>query len=272
MKTALVTGCSGGIGRAVTQALLDDGWRVVGVSRRVVPGLDRQARFVGCWGDLHFGAVAVPNLRRVSIEVLDAVVHCAATQHPVGPIRSSDQLAWAESIQINLIGTYHVVRGSLPYLERSPDARILLFSGGGAFSPRPNYSAYAAAKAGVVALMEALAGELPPGITVNCVAPGFVATPIHTVTLAAGADVVGEQEYAHANRPDTGQRAEVVACVRHLLSPAAARLTGKTIAVGWDPWDQITPATVPFFNSSDIWTRTRVKAQHVPIDSAGVDL
>lgn len=260
-RLIVVTGCSRGIGRAITEMLIADGDAVIGLSRTAPPST---AGLYWYQWDAQTGGTLADILASEGIDDLDALVHCVGTQEPVGPIATSDPEAWASSVNTNLIGTYRTVRAALPALEHARDARILLFSGGGAFSPRPNFSAYGASKAGVVALMEALAGEVPENISVNCVAPGYVATEIHAPTLAAGEEKVGMLEYQHANRGDTGQMASVVACVRHLLSPDARGLTGKSISVPWDPWYEINPLTVAFFNKSSVWTRTRVKAQETP--------
>lgn len=253
-KTALVTGVSRGIGAAIADMLIADGWSVIGLSRTAPPPKDGLYWF--CW-DAGVGWGIDEILESTGTDVLDAVIHCAASQEPVGSIRDSDPYAWSKALYENLFGTYAVVTSSLPALERSPDARILLFSGGGSFSPRPNYSAYAASKAGVVALMEALAGELPPNVTANCVAPGFVPTEIHAPTLAAGPAIVGPEEFRHATRTGEGAMETVVDCVRHLLSPATRGLSGRTISAPFDDWANLDPATVPLVMASPAGTRTR---------------
>ena len=258
MKPALVTGVSRGIGAAVADMLIADGWSVIGLSRTAPPQKDGLYWFR--WDAGTGGLTDIADiLGMTGIDVLDAVIHCAASQEPVGPIRDSDAVSWADAIYANLIGTYDVVRDTLPVLERSPDARILLMSGGGSFSPRPNYSAYAASKAGVVALMECLAGELPPNVTANCVAPGFVPTGIHAPTLAAGPGIVGPEEYRHATRAGEGAMETVVACVRHLLSPRTRGLSGRTVSAPHDDWASLTPLTVPLVMTSPAGTRTRHK-------------
>ena len=164
--------------------------------------------------------------------------------------------------QIGLVGSYNVVRLLLPQMHGSRDGRILLFAGGGAFSPRARFSAYACAKAGVVRLAETLAEELEgTSVSVNCVAPGFVPTPIHETTLQAGRRLAGV-EYDRVIRDvayDDGSRlAQVVACIRHLLSPSTRGLSGKTVAAQFDDWEHLTPFTVPEVMSSDLWTARRV--------------
>jgi NAD(P)-dependent dehydrogenase (short-subunit alcohol dehydrogenase family) len=263
-RHALVTGCSRGIGLAVTEALLGDGWRVYGAAR-TAPTIDHPAfRYV------ETDVAALESVERLATTIqadldgrpLDAVIHCAVVQDPVGPLEETDPPAWAQAIQIGLIGSYNVVRLLLPQLHGSRDGRILLFAGGGAFSPRARFSAYACAKAGVVRLAETLAEELSGStVTVNCVAPGFVPTPIHETTLRAGRRLAGP-EYDRVIRDvayDDGSRlARVVACIRHLLSPSTRGLSGKTVAAQFDDWEHLTPFTIPELMASDLWTARRV--------------
>lgn len=248
MKRALITGCSSGIGRAVTHALLDDGWHVVGISRRR-PGLTHEA-FIWQPTDLR----ARWRLYRLGTPVLDALVHCAAVR-PRGDFQTMLASVWLDTVQTNLLGTYRVVRAALPYLERSEDGRILLFSGGGAFNPQPDYSAYAVSKAGVVSMMETLAAELSNNcaITVNCVSPGYVPTPMHGLV-----------------DQDSPEMERAVACVLHLLSPSAKGLTGKTISAEYDGWQQISQETVPFLNASKMGTRERHKVWPMEADGTYV--
>jgi NAD(P)-dependent dehydrogenase (short-subunit alcohol dehydrogenase family) len=201
VKRAFISGCSSGIGRAVAASLLADGWAVVGASRR----------YPQCFRDEpHFDweAVEVSSAYRMDAATfrfedrLDALVHCAAVQGPIGGLDDCDIGAWLACVRTNLLGTYHAVRVALPYLRRAEDARILLLAGGGAFNARPGYSAYAASKAGVVSLMETLAEELKgTSVGVNCVSPGYVPTPMHGL-------------------PDEGspQMERAVACIRHCCS------------------------------------------------------
>jgi NAD(P)-dependent dehydrogenase (short-subunit alcohol dehydrogenase family) len=250
VKRAFVSGCSSGIGRAVAASLLADGWAVVGASRR----------YPQCFRDEpHFDweAVEVSSAYRMDAATfrfedrLDALVHCAAVQGPIGGLDDCDIGAWLGCVRTNLLGTYHAVRVALPYLRRSEDARILLLAGGGAFNARPGYSAYAASKAGVVSLMETLAEELKgTSVGVNCVSPGYVPTPMHGL-------------------PDEGspQMERAVACIRHLLAPETRGVTGRTISAEYDGWASITPETVPFLMASQMGTRTRHKVW--PLESDG---
>jgi NAD(P)-dependent dehydrogenase (short-subunit alcohol dehydrogenase family) len=263
-RHALVTGCSRGIGLAVREALLGDSWRVYGAAR-TAPALDHPEF---SFAETDVAALASVERLRDAVEAdlagrpLDAVIHCAVVQSPVGPLEETDPNEWAKSIQIGLVGSYNVVRLMLPQLHGSRSGRILLFAGGGAFSPRARFSAYACAKAGVVRLAETLAEELKgTSVTVNCVAPGFVPTPIHETTLKAGRRLAGA-EYDRVIRDvayDDGSRLpRVVACIRHLLSPSTRSLRGETVAAQFDDWEHLTPFTVPEVMATEVWTARRV--------------
>lgn len=261
MRKALVTGCSRGIGHALTLALLADGWRVHGASR-TRPEIEHE-RF--SWGPVDLDlAYQVKNLRAdLRGEPLDALVHCAATYGPIGPVAEADWIDWSRALDVNLLGTFLVLKAALPLLRQSDDARALLLSGGGAFTARPCAAAYAATKAGVVALAEALAVEERGRVAVNCVAPGFVPTAIHRAVLDAGRERGGPawEETVRALAGNDGtEMARAVDCIRHLLSDDARGLTGKSVSAAWDDWRSITAEAVPALNASRVWTRDRVTA------------
>src|SRR5262249_9635289 len=101
-------------------------------------------------------------------------------------------IGWWQTIETNLRGAFLIAQHMVPLLRNGNWPRLINFSGGGAFSPLANYSAYACAKAAIVRLTECLAEELAPAnIRVNAVAPGFVPTEMHQATLAAGESRAG---------------------------------------------------------------------------------
>ncbi len=252
MKRALVTGASHGIGLEITRMLLAEGWRVGGVSRTLPHLWNADGRFG--WFEVDVSSPESAALfSRWLPSTLDAVVHCAAIQGPIGPFWENDSADWVQTVTTNLIGAHNVVRAALPALQQSQDGRILLFAGGGAFNPRPNYSAYAVSKAGVVSLMETLAEELrDTSVTVNCVSPGFVPTGLDPHAPVLGQDPDGSIAMARA-----------VACVRHLLSPQTRGLSGKTVSAEFDDWQSISPLTVASVNASVQGTRSRHTIQQV---------
>ena len=113
----------------------------------------------------------------------------AGVYGPMGAIEDVDWDAWTKAVEINLYGTILPIRAIIPHFKANGGGKIVNLSGGGATSPLPNISAYAASKSAVVRMTETLAGELAAHkITVNAVAPGALNTPLQDELLAAGPD------------------------------------------------------------------------------------
>jgi 3-oxoacyl-[acyl-carrier protein] reductase len=171
-------------------------------------------------------------------------VNAAGVYGPIGRTWEVDPEAWWRAHEINVRGTLLACRAALPAMVAGGHGRIINFSGGGATSPLPRFSAYAASKAAVVRLTETLAEELrDQGITVNAIAPGAVDTRLQDEVIAAG-DRAGEL-YGRMRRlrehGEGGVPAELPAALAvFLATDAAAGITGKLISAphdGWQSWD-----------------------------------
>ena len=145
--------------------------------------------------------------------------------------------------------------------------RIALFSGGGASSPFPNYTAYASSKVAVVRFAETIAEELGPSIEVNCIGPGFVATRLHEQTLAAGERAGGEfLEKTKAALSSGGVSATVGAeAAAFLVSDAAAGITGKFVAAQYDDY-RAWPSRLEALSGSELFTLRRVLPRERGLD------
>ena len=144
---------------------------------------------------------------------------------------------------------------------RENGGTIVNISGGGATGPRPFFSAYGTAKAGLVRLSETLARETAgSGIRVNCIAPGAMNTNMNAAVLQAGAELAGADEFERAQRqaeaggtpPDLAAELTVF-----LASPAGGEINGRLLSAVWDPWREL-PSHARELASSDIYTLRRI--------------
>ena len=191
---------------------------------------------------------------------LDAVVHAAAVLAPIGNVLEVDPAAWRANLDVNVFGTFAVVRHAALRM-RARGGRIVAFSGGGASGPFPNYTAYACSKVAVVRFVETVAQELRgEGIEINALAPGFVATRMHQETLAAGADAAGSEylERTKGELESGGVAPEVPAAAAvFLISDRAAGITGRFVSAvhdGWQRW----PEHLAELDGSDLFTLRRI--------------
>jgi NAD(P)-dependent dehydrogenase (short-subunit alcohol dehydrogenase family) len=236
----VITGGSMGIGLAVAGTLADAGARLTLVARGrselqracdALPGEGHRWRA--------FDVAREEGWEELLAETdeIYGLVHAAAVIDPVGAIGTYSPEAFRRTVEINLIGSHLAVHFCLPLLAAAGGS-VVLFGGGGATSPLPRYDAYAASKAGVARLVENLAPVLAEdGISINGVAPGFVITRMHDVTLAAGAQNAGAAYFQTTlSRIDEGgfPSSEAAQLVAVLLG--GVPFTGKLISAQWDPW------------------------------------
>ena len=191
-KTIVITGASSGIGAALTKLFANDGHRLLVCARnsdglaKATHGLPSTSYFE-CDVSSEANVVNFFDWVKERTSSVDVLVPCAAVMGPIGSILDVDADKWLEALKIDLFGTMLTIKHAVPLMKAERRPRILMLSGGGAFDPMPNLSAYGISKAGTIRLAETLAIELAPrNIAVNVFAPGFVATGIFDTMLAAG--------------------------------------------------------------------------------------
>ena len=247
-KSILVTGAGRGIGKRLALGLAQAGARV-GLLARSQAELDLTKLEIEQAGgnalrvradvrDLEQTMAAVDRMK-VVLGGVDGLVAAAGVLGPIGPLLSSPPKAWAETLEINLLGVVNSVRAVLPAMVEKRSGKIVVIVCGGAGHPRPNFSVYAATKAAVTRFVECVAEEVSgDNVQINCVAPGHAYTHMTDEILRAGEDRAGAKEIAHAQkvRIDGGTPAEKqIALVAFLASARSNHITGKLIA-STDDW------------------------------------
>lgn len=232
-KTALITGASGGIGAAIARALHEAGATVALSGTREAPlqalaaELSARAHVLPC--NLS-DAAAVEALPKAAIEAmggLDILVNNAGITRDTLMMRMSDE-QWSQVLDVNLTASMRLMRGSLRTMMKARWGRIVNISSIVGATGNPGQANYVAAKAGLVGLSKALAQEVASrGITVNCVAPGFIATPMTEVLSDAQQD--GLTARIPAGRMGTPE--EIAAGVLYLASPEAGYVTGAVLHI-----------------------------------------
>ncbi len=243
----LITGAGRGIGKRLAIGLAQMGARV-GLLSRSKGELDLAALEIEHAGgtslriradvrDYDQVVTAVERMRAHFGE-LEAVICAAGIQGPIGPLHELDPKLWAETVDTNLLGIMHCCRAALPSMIAARRGKLLLLAGGGSTKPRPNFTAYSAAKAGVVRFAESLSYEVDRhNVQVNCMAPGSAYTNMTDEILAAG-DRAGEREQDDARqvRQNGGVSPDKqIHLAAFLVSESSNHLSGKLIHVN-DDW------------------------------------
>jgi len=232
-KTALVTGASGGIGGAIAKVLHGAGATVALSGTRVDPlnaladELGTRAHVLPC--DLSDGA-AVDALPKQAIEAmggLDILVNNAGITRDNLFMRMKDA-DWDAVMNVNLNSTMRLCRGVMRPMMKGRWGRIVNISSVIGITGNPGQANYAAAKAAVIAMGKSIAQEVASrGITVNAVAPGFIATPMTEVLT----DDQKASIYSEIPADRMGTPAEIAAAVLYLVSEEAGYVTGATLHV-----------------------------------------
>ena len=230
MKTALVTGASRGIGRAIALEFKEKGYSVIGTAtsesgaaelndigiQGYVLDLNSQESIGSFWQKLE------DNNQNISLLVNNAGI----TRDNI-VLRMSDE-EWSDIMNVHLYGTFQLCKRSLKMMLKSKWGRIINISSASASIGNRGQSNYAAAKAGVEAFTKSLAKEVGKrDITINAVAPGFISTD-----MTENNDGVNE-DYLIKEIPlgRFGEPAEVANLVTFLCSEEASYITGQTIHI-----------------------------------------
>lgn len=224
-RLAVVTGIGSGIGRATAEALRALGARVAGIDLEA--GSDDRLVVAADVADEAEVDEAFTTIER-ELGRVDMLVTSAGLFRPL-PVDEITGEAWRRTIDVNLGGTFHCARRALPGMRANGFGRVVTLSSAAGLDGGTMPSAhYAASKGGVIALTKALATETAAdGVTVNCVAPRDIRTP-----MLAGLDL--DPSAVPVGR--LGEADDVAAAIAFLCSAHAAYVTGEVFVLNGGRW------------------------------------
>ncbi len=239
-RTALVTGASRGIGRAIALGLARDGFDVVvndiARQRAELEAVAAEIEAVGRRGIALYADVSDAAAVRAMIEDaigrtgrIDAVVNNAGILI-AGTVEALPEQHWDAVMDVNAKGTFLVVQALLPHMRAAGYGRIVNIASIGGKHGAPEQAHYSASKAAIMGFTRVLAQEVGPfGITANCVCPGIIVTDMGRTNLSDQANVdrwVGITALRRLGQPE-----DVVGPACFLASDASAFVTGQSLNV-----------------------------------------
>ena len=273
-QKAIITGAARGLGAVIAQSMWREGADLLLIDRVAAPLNELRDRLAvtpaASQQQVHVFSAdltdpAVPQ--RVLDEArrlwprLDILINNAGIQGPIGMIADNEWSAWRDTVQINLLAPVELCKLSISWMRETGGGRIVNLGGGGAAGLRPNFSAYATAKCGLIKFTETVAAEVAPlGIRMNCIAPGPMNTEMLQEILRAGASQAGDREYQQVSKQvATGATDPQIAAdlIVYLASEKSAGVTGKLISAVWDPWRTLHERACDL-RDSDIYTLRRI--------------
>ena len=232
-KGALVTGATGGIGATIVRTLHAQGANIA-ISGTRAERLEELAAELGdrihvcpCNLSDREAVKALPGQAEEAVGQLDILVNNAGITKDNLFMRMKDE-EWDDVIAVNLTSTFMIVRGALRNMMRRRSGRVVNIASISGIIGNPGQPNYSASKAGMIGMTKSLAREVASrGITANCIAPGFISTPMTDALNEAQV----EQIAAVIPSGTFGKPEDIASAVLYLASDEAAYMTGQTLHV-----------------------------------------
>jgi NAD(P)-dependent dehydrogenase (short-subunit alcohol dehydrogenase family) len=236
-RRALVSGAGQGLGRAIARRLASEGARVAVNDRELSPGAEEAVAETG--GVAAIADVSDPDaVERMVAEAerelggIDVLVanHAYMT---MAPFAEHDPGDWWKNVDVNLSGTFFLVRAALPAMRRAGGGRIVIIASEFGVVGWANATAYAASKTGLISLTKTLGRELgPEGIAVNAIAPGIMDTPqldVDAEDAGVSPEEVRRRYAAESPIGRIGRPEEIAAVAAFLACDSSAAFVGQIV-------------------------------------------
>jgi NAD(P)-dependent dehydrogenase (short-subunit alcohol dehydrogenase family) len=179
-KVALVTGADGGLGRVVTQALLESGALVVGTSRKIQASEFTHPSFTAIPADISAqqGATALIEQVLSRFRKLDVLVHTVGGFAGGSSVADTENETFQRMMDLNLKPLIHILRAAIPSMRERGAGYVIAVGSRAAVEPGPNVGAYSASKAAMLSVVKTVALEnKDAGLRANVILPGTIDTP-----------------------------------------------------------------------------------------------
>ena|SRR3989338_3128951 len=247
--SAIITGGSRGIGKALAREFFERGARVL-ICARDKKELEATCKEIDPSGKKFFGintdvskisdCEKLINLAVKKFGTIDILINNAGTYGEIGEFEKTNLKKWTKTLEVNLFGTVYCTRLVLSLMKKARTGAIINFAGGGVGGkfPLPNFSAYYTSKMAIAGFTETVASEVANwGIRINCVSPGAVNTGITDYLLAQGPEKAGKEIYLKSlqqKKNNANSPRQTVELINFLCSTEASHITGRLLSAKWD--------------------------------------
>jgi len=221
-KVVLITGANGGLGAAVTNAFLEAGAKVAGISKKIQNSEFPGPNFIAYPGEIGSMDAARTVVSAVIAKwgKLDVLVHLVGGFAGGKSVADTDEAILDQMLEVNLRAAFYMFRAVLAGMRTQGAGRILAIGSRTAVDPQPMVGAYSASKAALVSLVQTIALENKDrGISANVILPGTMDTPANRAAMP-GADPA-----------KWVQPAQVASLLVHLASDRASQISGAVIPI-----------------------------------------